>query len=123
MVRVKRGTTTKKRHKKIRKQTRGMRGARKRTIKKGREALMKAGSYAYRDRRTKKRVFRKLWIVRLNAFLKSYGISYSQFIAGLKKNKIEIDRKILAQLAVSEPKTLEKLIKKIHPIKSHLRRE
>jgi len=113
MIRVKRGIITKKKHKKIRKATKGMRGARNRTIKKGREALMKAGVYAYRDRRVKKREFRRLWVTRLNAFLKNYDISYSQFINLLKKNKIEIDRKILAELAVSRPQALEKIIEKI----------
>jgi large subunit ribosomal protein L20 len=113
MVRIKRGLITKKKHKKIKKQTRGMRGSNKRTIKSGRQALMKAGSYAYRDRRAKKRSFRRLWITRLNSFLRAHDISYSKFIALLKKNKINLDRKILAELAVSEPKTLEKIIDKI----------
>ena len=113
MTRVKRGKITNKRHNKIRKETRGMRGSRKRTIKSGHEALMKAGSYAYRDRKTKKRNFRRLWIARLNAFLKNYDISYNQFINGLKINKIEIDRKILAQLAITDQKSLEKIIEQI----------
>jgi large subunit ribosomal protein L20 len=113
MVRIKRGIMAKKRHKKIRKETRGMRGSRSRTIKQGRQAIMKAGVYAFRDRKTKKGNFRKLWIARLNAFLKSKNMSYNKFIADLKKNKIEIDRKILAELAVSEPQTLDKLIIKL----------
>jgi large subunit ribosomal protein L20 len=113
MVRVKRGLISKKKHRIIRKKARGMRGARKRTIKQGKQALMKAGVYAFRDRRTKKRTFRKLWITRLNAFLKNQGLSYSQFVNQLKKNKINLNRKIMAELAISSPKTLKKIIKEI----------
>lgn len=113
MIRIKRSLITRKKHKKIRKFTRGMRGARKRTIKSGREALMKAGSYSYRDRRIKKREFRKLWIARLNALLNKYNLTYSQFIKGLKDNKIELNRKILAELAITDKKSLEKIIEKI----------
>lgn len=113
MTRVKRGIITKKKHKKIKKETKGMRGARKRTIKSGREALIKAYSYAYRDRKVKKRNLKRIWITRLNAYLKSYNISYSQFINLLKKNNIEIDRKILADLAVKNPQVLNKIIEEI----------
>ena len=113
MVRIKRALMAKKKHKSLRKATRGMRASNKRTIKSGRQALMKAGSYAYRDRRVKKRVFRSLWITRLNAFLRSHDTTYSKFIAELKKNKINLDRKILAELAISQPKVLEKIIAKL----------
>lgn len=113
MIRVKRGIITKKKHKKIRKSTTGMRGARKRTIKSGREALIKSYSYAYRDRKTKKRNFRRIWITRLNAYLKPHNLSYSQFINLLKKNKIEIDRKILSDLVIKNPSIMEKILQEI----------
>ncbi len=113
MVRVKRGRTTRKKHKKIIKSTRGMRGIRRTSVKKAKEALMKASSYATRDRRAKKREFRKLWIIRLGNALREKGFSYSSFINQLKKKKIELDRKILAELAVSEPEVFDKLISEI----------
>ena len=96
MARVKRGVQTKKRHKKVLKQAKGYRGARSRTYKVAKQAVMRAGQYAYRDRRQKKRVFRSLWIVRINAAARENGISYSKLIAGLKKANIELDRKTLA---------------------------
>ena len=89
MARVKRGVQTKKRHKKVLKQAKGYRGARSRTYKVAKQAVMRAGQYAYRDRRQKKRVFRSLWIVRINAAARENGISYSKLIAGLKKANIE----------------------------------
>ena len=85
MARVKRGVQAKKRHKKVLKQAKGYRGARSRTYKVAKQAVMRAGQYAYRDRRQKKRVFRSLWIVRINAAARENGISYSKLIAGLKK--------------------------------------
>lgn len=111
-MRVKRGVTAKAKHKKILKATKGMQGLRRHSIKKAKEALLKSWSYAYRDRRTKKRDFRRLWILRINAALKSYDLSYSRFIASLKKNNIELDRKILAELAVSEPEVFKKIVEK-----------
>ncbi|NIM47516.1 MAG: 50S ribosomal protein L20 [Candidatus Aenigmarchaeota archaeon] len=111
-MRVKRGKTTKKKHKKILKATKGMQGLRHHSIKKAKEALLKSYTYAYRDRRTRKRDFRSLWIIRINAALSPYNLSYSQFIDGLKKAKIELDRKILANLAVSEPETFKKIVEK-----------
>ena len=102
MARVKRGVQTKKRHKKVLKQAKGYRGARSRTYKVAKQAVMRAGQYAYRDRRQKKRVFRSLWIVRINAAARENGISYSKLIAGLKKANIELDRKTLADLAVND---------------------
>jgi large subunit ribosomal protein L20 len=106
----------KKRHKKLLKQVKGFRGTRKHRVKLAREALFKAGTYAYRDRRVKKREFRRLWIVRINAALKEYGMKYSQFINGLKKAKIELDRKILADLAANEPEEFKKIVEKVKKI-------
>lgn len=113
MVRIKRGKTTKKKHKKIIKKTRGMKGVRRSSIKKAKEAIMKAGTYAYRDRRTKKRSFRRLWIIRLNNALREKGLKYSEFINLLNKNKIELDRKILSELAVKENETFEKVLAEV----------
>lgn len=113
MVRVKRGKTTRKKHKKILKLTKGMKGVRRSSVKKAHEAVMKSLSYAYRDRRTKKREFRKLWIIRLNNALREKGVSYSSFISVLKKKKIELDRKILADLAVNEPEVFDKLVSEV----------
>ena len=102
MARVKRGVQAKKRHKKILKQAKGYRGARSRTYRVAKQAVMRSGQYAYRDRRQKKRVFRSLWIVRINAASRENGISYSKLISGLKKANIELDRKTLAHLAVND---------------------
>lgn len=100
MARVKRGVTAHKRHKKVLKAARGYYGARSRTYKTAKQAVMKAGQYAYRDRKQKKRQFRMLWIARINAGARECGLSYSRFIAGLTKANIEVDRKMLAELAV-----------------------
>ncbi|GLP96136.1 MULTISPECIES: 50S ribosomal protein L20 [Paraferrimonas] len=100
MPRVKRGVTARARHKKILKQAKGYYGARSRVYRVAVQAVTKAGQYAYRDRRQKKRQFRQLWIARINAAARQNGMSYSQFINGLKKASIEIDRKILADIAV-----------------------
>lgn len=100
MPRVKRGVTAHARHKKILKQAKGYREARKRVYRVAKQAVIKAGQYAYRDRRQKKRVFRALWIARINAAARSCGLSYSRLIAGLKLAAIEIDRKMLADIAV-----------------------
>ena len=102
MARVKRGVQAKARHKKVLKQAKGFRGARSRTYKVAKQAVMRAGQYAYRDRRVKKRVFRSLWIVRINAAARDNGLTYSQLIAGLKKANIDLDRKVLASLAVND---------------------
>lgn len=100
MARVKRGVTAHKRHKKILKQAKGYYGARSRCYRVAHQAVLKAGQYAYRDRRQRKRQFRALWIVRINAAARLHGLSYSKLIAGLKQAAIEVDRKILAELAV-----------------------
>ncbi|GHC20613.1 50S ribosomal protein L20 [Kushneria pakistanensis] len=102
MARVKRGVVARRRHKKILKQAKGYYGARSRTFRVAKQAVIKAGQYAYRDRRQRKRQFRALWIARINAAARIHGMSYSRFINGLKKANIEIDRKILADLAVHE---------------------
>ena len=103
MARVKRGVMVRKRHNKLLKEASGYRGSRSRRIKVARETVMKALSYAYRDRRNKKRDFRRLWIVRINAAARQNGISYSRLMNGLKRAGIDIDRKILADMAVRDP--------------------
>ncbi|MDR3221756.1 MAG: 50S ribosomal protein L20 [Candidatus Accumulibacter sp.] len=100
MPRVKRGVTARARHKKVFAQAKGYRGRRKNVYRIAKEAVMKAGQYAYRDRRQRKRQFRALWIARINAAARELGMKYSTFMNGLKKARIEIDRKVLADLAV-----------------------
>ena len=100
MPRVKRGVTARARHKKVLDLAKGFRGRRNNVYRVAKQAVMKAGQYAYRDRRTKKRVFRALWIARINAAARNNDMTYSQFIHGLKKASIEMDRKVLADLAV-----------------------
>ncbi|MEW6038562.1 MAG: 50S ribosomal protein L20 [Pseudomonadota bacterium] len=102
MARVKRGVIARARHKKVLKQAKGYYGARSRVYRVAKQAVIKAGQYAYRDRRQRKRQFRALWITRINAGAREFGLSYSRFIAGLKKASIEIDRKVLADLAVRD---------------------
>ena len=102
MPRVKRGVTARARHKKVLKQAEGFRGRRGNVYRVAKEAVMKAGQYAYRDRRARKRSFRALWIARINAAVRELGMSYSTFMAGLKRANIEIDRKVLADLAVQD---------------------
>jgi large subunit ribosomal protein L20 len=103
MPRVKRGVTARARHKKVLALAKGFRGRRKNVFRIAKQAVMKAGQYAYRDRRAKKREFRRLWIARINAGARSLGLTYSKFIAGIKKAQIEIDRKVLADMAVNDP--------------------
>ncbi|HEX8978125.1 MAG TPA: 50S ribosomal protein L20 [Parasulfuritortus sp.] len=100
MPRVKRGTTARASHKKVLDAAKGFRGRRKNVFRIANEAVMKAGQYAYRDRRQRKRQFRQLWITRINAAARELGITYSQFMNGLKKAAIDIDRKVLADMAV-----------------------
>jgi large subunit ribosomal protein L20 len=102
MPRAKRSVASRARRKKVLSQAKGYYGARSRTFKVAKQAVIKAGQYAYRDRRQRKRQFRSLWIVRINAAARIHGLSYSQFIAGLKKAAIEVDRKVLADLAMHE---------------------
>jgi len=96
-------------HKRILKKAKGFRGRRSRTIKVAKQAVMKAGQYAYRDRRAKKREFRALWVVRINAAAREFGLSYSRLISGLKKAAIAVDRKVLADLAVFDKAAFEKI--------------
>jgi large subunit ribosomal protein L20 len=110
MARVKRGVQARRRHKKVLKAARGYYGARSRVYRVAAQAVVKAGQYAYRDRRQKKRQFRNLWVVRINAAARLHGVSYSVFINGLKKASIEIDRKILAELAVNDPNAFASLV-------------
>jgi large subunit ribosomal protein L20 len=112
MSRVKRGVTAHARHKKVLEQAKGFYGRRKNTIRIARQAVEKAGQYAYRDRRTKKRNFRALWIQRINAAVRELGLTYGRFIDGLNKAGIEVDRKILADLAVREPEAFKALADK-----------
>ena len=109
MPRVKRGVTARARHKKVLELAKGYRGRRGNVFKVAKEAVMKAGQYAYRDRRNKKRDFRALWIVRINAAVREFGMSYSTFINGLKKAEIDIDRKVLADLAVHDRAAFNKI--------------
>ena len=113
MVRVKRGKAARKRRKHLLKYAKGFRWGRKKKYRLAKVALMKAWRYAYRDRRAKKRDFRKLWQTQINAGCRQFEISYSKFIAGLKKNKIELDRKILANLAQNYPQIFEKIVEKM----------
>ena len=109
MPRVKRGVTAKARHKKILTQSKGYRGRRGNVYRIAKEAVMKAGQYQYRDRRNKKREFRALWIARINAAVRELGMSYSVFMNGLKKASIDIDRKVLADLAVHDKVAFAKI--------------
>ena len=113
MPRVKRGVTAHARHKKILALAKGFRGRRKNVFRIAKQAVMKAGQYAYRDRRTRKRVFRQLWIARINAASRAAGLTYSKFMAGLKKAQIDIDRKVLADLAVHDPAGFESIVAKV----------
>jgi large subunit ribosomal protein L20 len=110
-MRVKRGVTSHARHKRLRAQTKGYSLVRRASVKQARQAVIKALSYQYRDRRNKKRDFRALWITRINAAVTPFGLSYSRFMGGLKKAGITLDRKILAELAVNEPKAFEAVVK------------
>jgi large subunit ribosomal protein L20 len=110
MARVKRGVVARARHKKVLKQAKGYYGARSRVYRVAVQAVTKAGQYAYRDRRQKKRQFRQLWIARINAAARQNGLSYSRFINGLKKASVEIDRKILADIAVHDKNAFSALV-------------
>jgi|SRR5690554_1127681 len=112
MARVKRGVVARRRHKKILKQAKGYYGARSRVFRVAKQAVIKAHQYAYRDRRNRKRAFRALWISRINAGARVNGLSYSRLIAGLKKAQIEIDRKVLADLAMNEQQAFSAVVEK-----------
>ncbi len=112
MPRVKRGVVARRRHKKILKLAKGYYGARSRVFRVAKQAVIKAGQYAYRDRRQRKRQFRALWIARINAAARINGLSYSRFISGLKKANVEIDRKVLADLAVNQQHAFAAVVEK-----------
>jgi len=112
MPRVKRGVTARARHKKVLALAKGFRGRRGNVFRVAKQAVMKAGQYAYRDRRTKKRVFRQLWIARINAGARACGLTYSQFANGLKA-QIEIDRKVLADLAVNDVAAFNSIVEQV----------
>jgi len=114
MPRVKRGTTHTKKRRKLLKQVKGFKWGRKNLIKLAKTARTKAGAHSYVDRRKKKRTTRALWQIKINAFVREYGLSYSKFINLLKINKIELDRKILADLSVNNKKILANLIQKLN---------
>ena len=113
MPRVKRGVTARARHKKILALAKGYRGRRKNVYRVAKQAVMKAGQYAYRDRRTRKRVFRSLWIARINAGARAHGVTYSRFIAGLKKAQIDLDRKVLSDMAINDPAAFGAIVAKV----------
>ena len=112
MPRVKRGVTARAAHKKVLKKAKGFRGRRNNVFRVANEAVMRAGQYAYRDRRNKKRTFRALWITRINAAAREHGLSYSVFMSGLKKAAIEVDRKVLADIAVLDKPAFTKFVEK-----------
>jgi large subunit ribosomal protein L20 len=112
MSRVKRGVTTHARHRKVIKKAKGYYGRRKNTFRVANQAVEKAGQYAYRDRRTRKRNFRALWIQRINAATRELGLTYGRFIDGLGKAGIEVDRKVLSDLAIHEPEAFKALVDK-----------
>lgn len=113
MTRVKRGVTASKRRKNVLKLTKGFRWRRKSNFGAAKEAMLKAGKYAYRDRRTKKRTMRGLWIIRLNNAVRKFELSYSKFIKILKVKKIELDRKVLAEMAVENPEVFGKIMEEV----------
>lgn len=110
MPRVKRGVTAKAKHKKILKAARGYYGARSRVFRVAKQAVIKASQYAYRDRKQRKRQFRALWIVRINAGVREHGLSYSRFMNGLLKAGIELDRKVLADMAMNDPQAFAHVV-------------
>jgi large subunit ribosomal protein L20 len=110
MARVKRGVTSHAKHKKIRKAAKGYYGRRKNTIRIAKQAVERANQYAYRDRKRRKRTFRALWIQRLNAAVRPFGLTYSRFIDGLGKAGVMVDRKVLSDLAISEPAAFEAIV-------------
>jgi large subunit ribosomal protein L20 len=112
MARVKRGVTAHAKHKKVLKAARGYYGRRKNTIRIAKQAVEKANQYAYRDRKRRKRTFRALWIQRLNAAVRPFGLNYSRFIDGLSRAGILVDRKVLSDLAISEPAAFEAIVEK-----------
>jgi len=119
MPRVKRGVTSRARHKKVLKEAKGFRGRRGNVYRVAKQAVMKAGQYAYRDRRQRKREIRSLWITRINAAVRELGLTYSTFMAGLKRANIEIDRKVLADLAVLDKAAFAKIASQVKASLAH----
>ena len=117
MARVKRGVTAHAKHKKVLKKAKGYYGARKNTIRVARQAVEKAGQYAYRDRKTRKRNFRSLWIQRINAAAREHGLTYARLVDGLTKSGIEVDRKVLSDIAIHEPQAMD--LRTLLPSKTH----
>ena len=113
MPRVKRGVTSRAKHKKVLKAVKGQWGRRKNTIRIAKQAMEKAMQYAYRDRRNKKRDFRSLWIQRINAAVRLHGLTYSQFIHGFSKTEIELDRKMLSEIAIADPDTFKNIVETV----------
>ena len=113
MPRVKRGVTARARHKKVLALAKGYRGRRGNVYRIAKQAVMRAGQYAYRDRRTKKRVFRALWITRINAATREHGLTYSRFINGLNRASIALDRKVLAELAVNDKPSFAAIVERV----------
>src|SRR6202008_3358639 len=113
MPRVKRGVTARARHKKVLNQAKGFRGRRKNVYRIAKQAVMKAGQYAYRDRRQRKRVFRSLWIARINAAVREHDLSYSAFIDGLRRAAIDLDRKVLADMAVLDKPAFAAIVERV----------
>ena len=113
MPRVKRGVTARARHKKVLALAKGFRGRRNNVYRVAKQAVMRAGQYAYRDRRNKKRVFRALWITRINAATREHGLTYSKFINGLKKAEIALDRKVLADMAVTDKPAFAAIVNQV----------
>jgi large subunit ribosomal protein L20 len=113
MARVKRGVTSHARHKRVLEQAKGYYGRRKNTIRVARQAVEKAGQYAYRDRKAKKRSFRALWIQRINAAVREQGLTYGLFMHGLKLSGLELDRKVLADLAMNEPESFAAIVAQV----------
>ena len=112
-MRVKRGVTSRAKHRKIFKLAKGYRGRRKNTVKLGKAAILKAGQHAYRDRRRKKREFRSLWIIRLNAALRPQGVAYSRFIRQMEEKNVILNRKVLSELAASDPAAFDAVVKAV----------
>jgi len=118
MPRVKRGVTARARHKKVIDAAKGYRGRRKNVFRIAKQAVMRAGQYAYRDRRNKKRVFRALWIARINAAVRQYDVTYSVFMNGMKKAAIELDRKVLSDMAIADKAAFAALVTRIKSVVS-----
>jgi len=118
MPRVKRGVTARARHKKVIALAKGFRGRRNNVFRIAKQAVMRAGQYAYRDRRNKKRVFRALWITRINAAVREHGMTYSVFINGLKKAAIGLDRKVLADLAVTDKAAFKAVVDQVRAVQA-----